>query len=127
MTERILFVLPSFAGGGAERVIIALANSLDRQIYTPSMVVLEGNGPLASDVDDDIEVIAFIICIDIVHWDTVQAAHWYNVIFQLNFLEIIFKQFSEPRPRNSLQLIPILVITVTFFFLLMLFFEVFLK
>jgi glycosyltransferase involved in cell wall biosynthesis len=58
VTERILFVLPSFAGGGAERVIIALANSLDRQIYTPSMVVLEGKGPLASDVDDDIEVIA---------------------------------------------------------------------
>jgi glycosyltransferase involved in cell wall biosynthesis len=58
VTERVLFILPSFAGGGAERVIIALANGLDRQLYTPALIVLENKGPLAGDVDDDIQVTA---------------------------------------------------------------------
>jgi glycosyltransferase involved in cell wall biosynthesis len=56
VTESVLFVLPSFAGGGAERVIIALANGLDRQMYTPAFLVLENKGPLAGNVDQDIVV-----------------------------------------------------------------------
>ena len=50
--QQIVFVLPSFAGGGAERVVIGLANGLNRDRYEPVMIVLENKGPLASDLDE---------------------------------------------------------------------------
>lgn len=42
---RIAFVIPSFAGGGAERVMLALAGGLDRARFAPEIVVLDGTGP----------------------------------------------------------------------------------
>ncbi len=56
--QRILFVLPSFAGGGAERVIIGFANGLNRERYEPVMVVLENKGPLVGDLDENIQLIS---------------------------------------------------------------------
>ena len=57
MTDRIVFVLPSFAGGGAERVMISLANGLDRSRFAPSMIVLDSDGPLRGSVANDVAVI----------------------------------------------------------------------
>ena len=57
MIRRITFILPSFAGGGAERVMIMLANGLDRTRFMPSIIVLQAHGPLREIVDDDIPVI----------------------------------------------------------------------
>ena len=45
--HRIVFVLPSFAGGGAERVVLALAGALDRARIEAEIVVLDGRGPLS--------------------------------------------------------------------------------
>src|ERR1043166_5280312 len=42
---RVAFVLPSFAGGGAERVLLMLAGALDRARFAPEIVVLDGIGP----------------------------------------------------------------------------------
>ena len=58
LMQQIVFVLPSFAGGGAERVVIGLANGLNRDRYEPVMIVLENKGPLASDLDESIQVIS---------------------------------------------------------------------
>jgi glycosyltransferase involved in cell wall biosynthesis len=44
---RIAFVLPSLAGGGAERVILTLAGALDRARFDPVVVVLTSDGPLS--------------------------------------------------------------------------------
>jgi glycosyltransferase involved in cell wall biosynthesis len=57
MTSKIIFVLPSFAGGGAERVMVSLANALDRERFSPSMIVLKGDGPLKDTLASDIDVI----------------------------------------------------------------------
>lgn len=40
---RVTFVLPSFAGGGAERVVLTLINHLDCDRFVPSLVVLHGD------------------------------------------------------------------------------------
>jgi glycosyltransferase involved in cell wall biosynthesis len=48
------FVLPSFAGGGAERVMLNLLSQLDRAQFSPSLIVLSGDGPLADLVPGDI-------------------------------------------------------------------------
>ena len=55
-TIRVTFVLPSFAGGGAERVVLTLARHLDRTRFAPSLVVLNGDGPLREVVPDDLPV-----------------------------------------------------------------------
>lgn len=44
---RVVFVLPSFAGGGAERVMITFANALPRGRFQVALVVLNGEGPLS--------------------------------------------------------------------------------
>lgn len=49
---RALFVLPSFAGGGAERVALTLLRALDPQRFQGSLVVLDNRGPLRSLVSD---------------------------------------------------------------------------
>jgi len=53
----IVFILPSYAGGGAERVIITLLNSLDRKKFKPILIVLNCQGPLKTLVKDDINVV----------------------------------------------------------------------
>ncbi len=54
---RLTFVLPSFAGGGAERVMLTLIRHLDRTRFTPTLVVLSGEGPLRDSVPDDLTVV----------------------------------------------------------------------
>jgi glycosyltransferase involved in cell wall biosynthesis len=54
--RRIAFVLPSFAGGGAERVMLALAGALDRAAFAPEIVVLDGAGPWRSLVPASVPV-----------------------------------------------------------------------
>lgn len=54
--RKIVFVLPSFAAGGAERVLITLMNALDRSQYAPEMICLRKDGPLRALVAADIPV-----------------------------------------------------------------------
>ncbi len=48
MTHRVAFVLPSFAGGGAERVILTLLGVIDRSRVQPILILLDARGPLAA-------------------------------------------------------------------------------
>jgi glycosyltransferase involved in cell wall biosynthesis len=52
----VVFVLPSFGAGGAERVTLNLARLIDRRCFAPSLVVLDPDGPLASQVPADASV-----------------------------------------------------------------------
>ena len=52
----MVFLLPSFAGGGAERVALTLLVGLDRTRFTPELVVLDGTGPLREVVPADVPV-----------------------------------------------------------------------
>ncbi len=54
----IAFVLPSFAAGGAERVAINLAASLDRERFAPMLIVLSAEGALAEAVPPGLPVVA---------------------------------------------------------------------
>jgi glycosyltransferase involved in cell wall biosynthesis len=56
MAKRVTFVLPDFAAGGAQRVIVALANALDRARFAPSIVALDDRGPWRRLVAGDIPV-----------------------------------------------------------------------
>lgn len=45
---KVLFVMPNFAGGGAERVALTLLSRVDRARFQPHLAVLDGKGPFRS-------------------------------------------------------------------------------
>lgn len=51
---RIQFVLPSFAGGGAERILLTLLRALDRSRFQVGLTVISGSGPLSHLVPSDV-------------------------------------------------------------------------
>jgi len=53
---KVLFVLPSLAGGGAERVIVTLLKNLDRGKFQPHLALLKKEGPYLSDIPDDVPI-----------------------------------------------------------------------
>lgn len=53
----VAFVLPSLAGGGAERVMLELAAGLDRAAWAPTLVLLHASGPLATRLPDALPVV----------------------------------------------------------------------
>jgi glycosyltransferase involved in cell wall biosynthesis len=54
---RVAFVLASFAAGGAERVMLALAGGLDPERFDVTLVVIDGRGPFAANVAPQVEVV----------------------------------------------------------------------
>lgn len=57
MKKKILFAIPSFKGGGAERVMINLANNLDKNKYQVYLMVINGEGPYKKNVSEDVEIL----------------------------------------------------------------------
>lgn len=55
--RKIVFVLPDFQAGGAERVMVTIANHLDRREFQPAIIVFHDRGPLREMVADDIVII----------------------------------------------------------------------
>ncbi len=56
MATKIAFVLPSFAGGGAEHVLLQLACNLDSSNISPNLIMLNSDGPYGSMVPPNIPV-----------------------------------------------------------------------
>jgi glycosyltransferase involved in cell wall biosynthesis len=52
--QRVCFVIPSLAGGGAERVAVQVLNALDPQRWERSMFLHQRVGPFLADVSPDI-------------------------------------------------------------------------
>jgi len=54
--KKVLCILPSMNGGGAERVMLLLLSGFDRKKYQPTLVLFEKKGALLRDVPQDIQV-----------------------------------------------------------------------
>lgn len=54
-TRRVCFVLPGLEAGGAERVMIKLMTALDRSLFTPSLIVVNGSGPYRDLIPPEID------------------------------------------------------------------------
>jgi len=52
--QRVCFVIPSLAGGGAERVAVQVLNALDHSRWERSLFLFERVGPFLADVSADI-------------------------------------------------------------------------
>ena len=51
---KILFVMPNFAGGGAERVAVTLLGQLDRRAFSPHLAVFDNQGPFRKLLPEDV-------------------------------------------------------------------------
>ena len=58
MKRRIVFVLPSFNVGGAEKVTINIVRQIDPKDYEITLVVLNNEGPLVDEVPAHVEIIS---------------------------------------------------------------------
>lgn len=56
MKKRVLLVVPSLRGGGAERVMVTLANHLDRTRYVPLLALGLVEGPYLQDLAEDVTI-----------------------------------------------------------------------
>jgi glycosyltransferase involved in cell wall biosynthesis len=54
--RKVLFLVPSLAGGGAERVFSTLLRHLDRSRFEPHLGVLEAKGSYMGDIPDDVDI-----------------------------------------------------------------------
>lgn len=54
---KCLFVLPDLSGGGAEKVTLTLLRHLDREKFTPSLLLFKAQGPFLTEVPDDVLLI----------------------------------------------------------------------
>ncbi|OQX73143.1 MAG: hypothetical protein B6D59_06490 [Campylobacteraceae bacterium 4484_4] len=55
--KKILFVLPSLTGGGAERVMTTIITHLDRKRFEPVLVLLQKEGPFLSKIPEEIRIL----------------------------------------------------------------------
>lgn len=56
MKRKVCFVLPSLAGGGAERVAVEILNGLDASAWDRSMYLFSREGPYLSEVAGDVQL-----------------------------------------------------------------------
>jgi glycosyltransferase involved in cell wall biosynthesis len=54
--KKILFVLASLRMGGAERVVVRILNSIDREKFQPTLAVIHKEGELLNKVKDDVQI-----------------------------------------------------------------------
>ena len=52
--QRVLFLMPTLSGGGAERVTVTLLQHLDRSRFEPHLALVDAVGPLFKDLPADI-------------------------------------------------------------------------
>ncbi len=57
MKHKILFILPSLAGGGAEKVVLTILTYINRDKFSPVLVLLKKEGKFLDQVPKDIQVI----------------------------------------------------------------------
>lgn len=55
--KKILFLVPSMSGGGAERFLTTLLKNIDRSKFTPVLCLLQKKGPFLNELPADLEVI----------------------------------------------------------------------
>jgi glycosyltransferase involved in cell wall biosynthesis len=57
MTQRVSIFLPSLNGGGAERVMVTLANGFAARGYAVDLVLASGQGPYLGNVSPDVRIV----------------------------------------------------------------------
>jgi len=84
----VIIILPSFAGGGAERVALSLLDNIDRKKFKPILIVLNKMGPLRANIPKE-----NIINLNIVHLRF--AIFKLIKVIKVNKPDVIFSTFPH--------------------------------
>jgi len=103
---RVVFLLPSFAGGGAERVLVSLAAGLDRDRFRPEVMVLDGRGPLKTALPSDIAVhdlqrprLRYAVAALVTALRRLRPAVIVSTLGYINLALLALRPFLTPKPR----------------------------
>jgi glycosyltransferase involved in cell wall biosynthesis len=104
--RKVLFLMPTLAGGGAERVIVTLLRHLDRSRFEPHLALVEAVGSYLKEVSADVPVhdlkaqrvrYAFPGMVRLVRKLRPQVVH--SAMLELNIASILCRPFLPPRTR----------------------------
>ena len=104
--KRVLFLMPSLVGGGAERMMVMLLQHLDRSRFELHLALIEAVGPYLKDVPGDVLVhdlkarrvrYAFPGIIRLVRKLRPQVVH--SPIFEVNIASILCRRFYPARTK----------------------------
>jgi glycosyltransferase involved in cell wall biosynthesis len=86
--KKILFVIPSLVGGGAERVTLNILKHLDRERFIPHLAMFSYEGEYLTQVPNDVSIYNL-------NWD-LKKKQWINIFKLIKILA--FKIYSELKP-----------------------------
>ena len=88
MKTKVLFVVNSLQGGGAERVVSTLGNCLNREIFTVVIVCL-ARAPMVYSVSDRVKVVSLVSRKEP---ETIFYRVWYATLTFVGLLSVIWKE-----------------------------------
>ena len=100
MKKKILFIVPSLAVGGSQRVMLTLLENINRNLFSVSLIVVTQKGELYDQVPSDIKVVhlgckrmlaAFNPLYQSIH--KIQPDIVFSTLGYLNFTLILLKYF----------------------------------
>lgn len=106
MKKKVLFLIPSLGGGGAERVYTHLLNHIDRERFDLYLIVVKLEGPYVDDLPKDIKVIN--LKKSSVKWSLIKLIFEINKIkphvimstlLHLNLALLLVKPFLKGKPK----------------------------
>lgn len=106
MKKKLLFVIPSLEGGGAEKVILNLANNIDRDKFDVNLILLDKRGPYVQFLKNDIKVINLnkdkarksIISL-IIQINKIKPDLILSTLTHINFIIILIRGFLKGNPK----------------------------
>ena len=101
--KRLLFVISSLRGGGAERVMVNIINHLDKNKYDILLVLFENIQDLREDLDTGVEVVSF---------DKKTRIDFIRVIYKLRK---IMKDYNPHTVISFIYFVNIIVMTASLF------------
>ncbi|BCX11979.1 MAG: glycosyl transferase [Thermosynechococcus sp.] len=103
--NRISIFLPSLAGGGAERVMVTLANGFAARGYTTDLVVVMAEGPYLKDVAPTVHIVDFKASLRESLWPLMrylqreQPVAMLSALTPANIVALLAKMCSQVRTR----------------------------
>lgn len=110
MKKKVIFLIPSLNGGGAERVFIQLLKVLDRNVFEIYLMVTNLEGPYVNEIPNDINIIdlqktsvkrsLFSLIKEI---NKIKPNVIISTLFHMNLALLIISPFLIGRPRIILR------------------------
>ncbi len=92
---RILFIISSLAGGGAERVLLNILKYLDRDKFNPLLVLLNRGGELIDEIPSDITIYDMAVKGNSISANAIPLLFKFNRIIRTENPDVIFSFMWE--------------------------------